>query len=491
MKYIRGFMNNIKKFYYKYKNLPVQARAAVIFLFCAFMQKGAKAITTPVLSRLLSTTEYGQYSVFYSWLEIVTVFVSLNLYSGVYTQGLIKFESRRKIFSSSLQGLSTSLVILWTVIYLCLRNFWNQLLSLTTIQMLAMLLMIWLNSAFMFWYEEQRVYYNYHVIFLITAVVSILSPVFSILCVINAKDKVTAWIFGMLIVDLIAYTGPYFAQMLRGKQFFSRDFWKYALVFNIPLIPHYLSQTILNSSDKIMIERMVSSSEAGIYSLAYTIAHVMTLFSTALNQTIGPWLYRKIRDQEIKDIAKIAYPSIILIAILNTGLIAFAPEIVAIFAPPSYQEAIWVIPPVAMSVLLQFSYIFFANFEFYFEKTNYIAMATIGGAILNIILNFIFIDRFGYLAAGYTTLFCFLLYVIFHYFSMTKICKRNFGEIKVYDSRILILIIVIFNLIGFILMLSYKNIWIRYMLIFLIFITLVLMRKYLIHVIRQLIMIRK
>lgn len=65
-------------------------------------------------------------------------------------------------------------------------------------------------------------------------------------------------------------------------------------------------------------------------------------------------------------------------------LIAFAPEAVRIFAPKSYYEAIYCIPPVAMGVLFLYSYDLFAKFVFYYERTIMIMLASIWGAILNI-----------------------------------------------------------------------------------------------------------
>ena len=135
----------------KYKSLPVQVRASFWFLICAFLQRGISTITTPIFTRLLSTAEYGQYSVFNSWLGIITVLVTLNLYSGVYTQGLVKFDNQRKKYSSSLQGLVFTLTCVWTVVYALFYEFWNSVFSLTTVQMLAMLVMIWATAAFKFW----------------------------------------------------------------------------------------------------------------------------------------------------------------------------------------------------------------------------------------------------------------------------------------------------------------------------------------------------
>ena len=82
----------------KYKSLPVQIKASVCFLICSFLQKGISTITTPIFTRLLSAAEYGQYNTFNSWLSILTVFITLYLSAGVYSQGLVKFENERDVF---------------------------------------------------------------------------------------------------------------------------------------------------------------------------------------------------------------------------------------------------------------------------------------------------------------------------------------------------------------------------------------------------------
>lgn len=95
----------------KYVNTPVQVRASLWFLICSFLQRGISMLTTPIFTRLLSTSEYGQYSIFNSWLGIITIFVSLSLAGGVYTQGLVKFEEDKSTFSSTMQGLNAVLVV--------------------------------------------------------------------------------------------------------------------------------------------------------------------------------------------------------------------------------------------------------------------------------------------------------------------------------------------------------------------------------------------
>lgn len=471
--------------------MPVQMKASFWFLICAFLQKAISAISTPIFTRLMTTAEYGQYNVFNSWMSIITCFTTLNIYGGVYTQGLVKFEDRRDHYAGAFQGLLLTMSVVWTVIYSIIRVWANPVLDLTTAQGFLMLLIIWLNGVFQLWAQEQRVRFKYRLLVAVTLIYSVLTPGLGIVLIRVSDDKVTARIVGAAIASVIVYTWQFFYQVIKGKTFFSKTIWKYALTLAVPLIPHYLSQMILNSSDRIMIKSMVGSSEAGIYSLAYSVSLIMTMFNTSLLSTIEPWLYQKIKNKEIDHLPKVAYPSFLGIAGVNLLLIMFAPEIVRIFAPVEYYEAIYVIPPVTMSVYFLFMYSFFALFEFYYEKTQYITIATLTGAVINIITNYIFIKLFGYIAAGYTTLGCYIIYALMHYHFMKKICKQFLDGVLPYDMRIVRLISIGFMLAGFALLFTYNYPIIRYSIIAVTVIIIFIKRNKIKRILQRLVEIRK
>ena len=483
--------NSTKKVLQKYNNMPVQVKASLWFLICSFFQKGISMLSTPIFTRILTTEEYGQFNVFISWYEVITIFVSMNLYYGVYTQGLVKFDDDKKVFSSSLQGLSTTLVFAWTIIYLIGNQFWNELFSLTTVQMLAMLVMVWTTAVFNFWASEERVEYRYKKLVILTLLVSLAKPILGVILVSLSRDKVTARIIGMVIVELVGYTWLFFLQMRRGKKFFSAKYWKYAILFNLPLIPHYLSQVVLSSSDRIMISSMIGDSQAGIYSLAYALSSIMVIFNSALTSTLNPWIYQKIKTKRINDIASVAYISLIIIAVTNLLLILIAPEAVAFFAPDAYHEAIYAIPPIAMSVYFMYSYDLFAKFAFYHEKTRHIMIASVIGAIMNIIFNYVFIGLFGYMAAGYTTLACYIIYSVAHYVLMNKICDQYYDGLRPYNIKIIFAITIPFIVIGFIFLFTYDYPLIRYLIIAFVAVVAYFMREKIIKVIKGMLALKK
>lgn len=467
----------------KYKSIPVQVRASFWFLICTVLQRSISIITTPIFTRLLTTEEYGQYSVFLSWMGILTCFVTMYIYSGIYPQAIVKFEEERSQYSSAMQGLTIALVTAWLCVYFILINFWNKLFSLNTSQMLAMFVIMWANAIFGFWSAEQRVEYRYRKLVIVTLIEAILQPVLCVVLIqLSNNDKVTGLVWGIAIATFLSYIALLIRQLLKGKVFFSKKIWSYSLKLAIPLIPHYISTVLLNSSDRIMIQKLVGDGQAGIYNLAYTVSICGTLINQAMLQTLQPWIFQKIKADKYEEIKKVAYPALVVIAVVNLLVVLFTPELIRLFGPESYHDAIWVMPPIAMSVFFMFMYNLFSTFEFYYEKSSYVSAATVIGAALNIALNYVFIKQYGYYAAGYTTLFCYIVFAVAHYLFMRRICRKEINNTIVYDVKILILISVAFLLCGFALMVTYDYQLLRYGIVAAVIVAGFILRKKLVRV---------
>ncbi len=459
-----------------WKNIALPARASIVYCIASFCQSGMAALTTPIFTRLLSTAEYGKYSVFNSWMGIFTCFVTLNIYGGVYTQDIVKNKDKRIELKKNYYILLTVLSIIWIIAFNLFHNLLIKHTGISYNNFILMLLMIWATGIFQIWSQTERIDYQYKSLLVCTIIYTILSTVMSIFLVYFAQDKVSARILGMTLPAIFVYGSLFIKDIRMNQVALDKKKWMHTLSLVIPLVPHYLSQIILNNSDRIMIEKMCGASSAGIYSLASSIAQIMSIFNTALLATIEPWVYKKMRDGKVKEIKNIAYPALILIAMLNWIFILMAPEIVSVFAPESYGEAIYVIPPISMSVFFVFSYSFFAFVEFYYEKTKYISIATVIGAIANIGLNYIFIRKFDYIAAGYTTLICYIVYAATHYLFMNKICRKEQIE-KIYSLKILLIIASSFVGICMLTEMIYSLLIVRILIVVFITIILIIRRK--------------
>ena len=455
----------ISKVSKNYRQLSSPVKSAFWFTICSFLQHGISVITTPIWTRLFSAEDFGKYSIFISWKSILAVFITFNLTAGVFTRGLLKYEEHQDDFVSSMEGLLSCITFFYLALYFFFRTFWNDFFELDTTLILCMIAMLWVETIFGFWAAREQFNYRYKKLITITLVMSLVNPITGIISVLMVpNNKVEARIITMTVLQVVVYTVFFITQFFRSKHFFNFSFWKYAFFFNLPLIPHYLSQTVLNSSDRIMIGKMVGEREAGLYSLVYSIAMILAMLNTSIQQAFNPWLYRKIKAAEYDGIGKTSYTILSIVAFVNLIFILFAPETVRIFAPTEYLEAVWAMPPVTMSVFFMFMYSLFADFEFYYEKTIFIALASVFGAILNILLNWFCIPRFGYIAAGYTTLICYALFVAAHYYAMRIICQQKIGNQKIYMPQIIVSISFVFMVLGFAMIPLYSYSIIKYLL---------------------------
>lgn len=369
----------LRKFLNRYESMSVPAKAAIWFAFCNVLQKGISVITVPIFTRILSTEEYGVYSIYLSWLNILTVFTSLNLYYGVFNNAMVKFEHDRDKYISSMQGLVIVCTGFVFGLYLVANEGVNQFSGLSTVIFILMFIEMLVTPSLQFWSARQRFDYKYKTLVLVTLAKSVLNPICGIVAFRISNGGAVARIIATVAVELIFCGYILWIQFKKGRCFFNAQYWKYAIKFNLPLLPHYLSGTILNQADRMMIQSIVGKTEVAIYSVAYNVGMLMQLFTNAINSSFTPWFYISMREKRYDKIRNVSNALMFIMASMVVLLMFFAPEVIMIFAPKQYYEAIYVIPPVSASVFFVYLYSLFVNLEFYYEK-KYIHISGVGGS---------------------------------------------------------------------------------------------------------------
>lgn len=474
----------IEKFIKKYQSFPLALKAAFWFTICSILQRGIQFIILPLYTRILSTTEYGYYSIFMSWTEIVRIFCTLNLFYNSYNVGMTKFEKDKDRFTSALLGLCYILTFSFLGIYFLLKDIFCSFFGMTNVLVLLILLYIFVESSYQFWVAKQRYEYKYRFIIFSTIFLSIGTPILALFSIQYMQDKSLAVIGSKVIIELFMGIIASIYIVKNGKTLYDSFYWKYGLKSNVPLVPYYLSQIILNHSDRLMINGFCGASQAGIYSVAYSAAMVLTIINTSINSSIIPWMFKKLKKSDFSGIYEITFSLMLLVMGLNLFLIALAPEAMYILASKEYHEAILIIPPVACSTFLLFVSQQFINIEFYYEENKFAAYSSIGVAALNLLLNYIFIPIYGYIIAGYTTLVSYIIFTIIHYIVMRYVCKKHINN-KIIWKPIPIIALILFMLITSITLLNIYNLCIiRYALVLLVAGFCIIKRQYIINLIK-------
>lgn len=411
----------------RYRAMSKVKKATLWITLCSFLQRGLSFITVPIFTRLLSTSDYGSVSVYQSWEMVATYLATLGVTYGGFNNGMIKFKDDREGYTSSVAGLVLALGVLWVVLSRVLSGNVVALTGMPLTLVSLLFVEVVVKGIYDIWVSRMKFDYEYRKLVPASLVLSVAVPALGVLFVVMASDKVLARILSFVLVEAAFALILGGCMLKRSKTLYKWEYWKFTLLFNIPLLPHYLSQVVLSSSDRIMIANMCSAADAGVYSIAYSVGMLMTLLTNSLNSTVVPWLYRTLDAKKLKRIDRMSVSLLGALALIVVFVDILAPEVVGILAPGEYSEAMTLVPVIAASVFFMFMYSYCSNIEFYYEKTRLAAIASVIAAALNLGLNAVFIPMFGYRAAGYTTLICYVALGAAHYAFSQRVTRDKTG----------------------------------------------------------------
>ncbi len=451
----------------KIKSIPEGVKSAIVYTASSVFTRGLAIITVPIFTRLMTTDQIGIVNIYNSWYSLISAFATLSLTSGGFAVAMNEFADKRDEYESSILSLTSIIAILIAIIYILAPSFWQHTLGLTNALIVLMLIGFLFAPARDFWLARQRYEYKYKLAGLVSILTAIIASFFSIFVVIyfsksGSDNTASARLFANYFVVYAVAAIIWIYIMFKGKKFYSKKYWRMSLSISIPLVGYNIAGQILNVSDRMMISSMVSNSAVGIYSTLYTVSSLSLMVWQAINASFIPYLFQNIdkKNHNIKKVSTMLMSAYAIIAVLLTY---FAPEIVKILATKEYYEAIYIMPPIAAGVFFTSYANLYSNIAVYYKKTKYVMYPSFVAAGLNLLLNYIFIKLFGYMAAAYTTLFSYIILAILQVVWVKRLCKDNGTSINnIFDNKVmfmLALLTTVSTLFGIIL---YSNTFIRY-----------------------------
>lgn len=411
------------------------------YVLASYIKQALSIVSTPIITRYLSLDQYGILSIISTVTQIFTVILMLN-FNGAITRRYYEKEPGYPGFLSS----TTSFLIVYNIAFVLVLNYFKvQLASFFNIYPNLFILGIFfsiINLYTAIYLSHLQAAQKSRKRATITIINAVLAQGLSLAFVVLFKEnKHLGRLYGQMIVNGIFMIYSIFKLYKFGGMKFGINNVKYAITYGMPLIPHSLSTFILTAFDRIIINQIKGQEAAGVYSFAYTVGMLMSLFVSSINKAWTPSFFMNYSDKKYKLINKLATSNTKIIFIGALGLILFSEEIVAIFADVRYHEAISIVPVIIISYIAVYFYSLYANYSFYKKKTVLISINTLLAGVLNIILNYYYIPKYGYVAAAYTTLISYFVLFILHFINAKFIIKE-----KILSLRFAILPMIIFSL---------------------------------------------
>lgn len=415
----------------KLKNQTV--KASIGYTIGNYLLKGIGFITVPIFARLMTQEDFGNYNTFLAYEGIIYLFVSLALHVSIKNARYEYGESNLNGYTSSISLIPMFMVGLYLAISNIFPGFVGGLLNLNRFEVNLLLIYCYSSGMLIFYHNRLALDYRYKEYLKLSYVNTFAHIIFSIFLMLTvfSEQRYMARILGSVVPLAIITVYILVSLWNREKPRVNLDYWRFGLKLSIPIIPHGIGQVVLLSFDRIMINRYIGAKEAGIYSFAYTIFTIIQITSNSLSTVFEPWAFKQLNEHNNRLVREKATQFFLLLCAICGGVIIVAPEMILILGSEKYASSIYCVIPVLLGGIFSMTYAIPSVLTYFYKKTQFIAAGTMAVAVLNILLNAIFIKKYGYVAAAYTTLVCYILYFIYHYYLAYRISGFKIIDVSV------------------------------------------------------------
>ncbi len=378
----------------------------------------------PIYTRYLTTEDYGILSLCVMFGAFLFLLLNMGLSSAIFKNYFMATSEKAKSAVISTAGFLMVFVSLPVLILLILKSAWisEMLLEKEVYKNAVMLvaattfftLLLKLPFSLMRAREESQKYA------VLTVSKTMITIVLTILLVVGLKKGFWGILISQCITALLlcAYLLPKILH--KSALCFSKKEAKKLLGFGLPLVAAGIGSVFLTLSDRYILNIYAPLHQVGLYSLGYKFGEILWFLAWAFQLAWPQFLFAHEKSPDAKTLysqTSTYYLGVMVFVCLSVSILA--KEVITIMATPGFFYAYKVIPIISLSQLF-YGLFFLSSVGIYLKsKTKYAPIAVGVAAFTNLILNLLWIPKYGMMGAALATLICyFIQFILVLFFSM-------------------------------------------------------------------------
>ena len=190
--------------------------------------------------------------------------------------------------------------------------------------------------------------------------------------------------------------------------------WKELMIYSLPMLVAGFGGMINETLDRLMLGWWGVSAtgnikvEIGTYGACYKLAILITVFIQAFRMGAEPFFFKQASGENPQRIyARVMKFFVIVICAMFLFVALYLDAWKYFIQNPVFWEGLKIVPILLLANMFLGIYY---NLSVWYKITNKIsagAWITIGGALITVVINYLFIPRFGYMASAWATFFCY------------------------------------------------------------------------------------
>lgn len=374
----------------KYSNL---IKNTLILSIGDFGSKILSFIIVPLYTFLFTTAEFGKIDIFVSIINLMLPFSNIVIYESMIRLLVDKEESDDSVISNCFLVFAYGVAItLLTCPIIC--NIF-QFENLKIIYSLIMIFTIY-NSIFSQYFRATGKMTNYSIYGIIYTLIFLIC---NVIFIVNFKLGMVGYLCSILIAQIVsAIYITIFGGFLIHFHIKKIDYelLKRMIKYTLPLVPNAFMWWVMSTGDKFIINYFLGDSYNGIYSFAIKIP---TILSTMYSLFMSAWQLSAIQENnnsKVKEFHNNVFNTVFTCLVLLSSFIAFSSKIIFLYFVSSDFYSSWIyVSFMCVCVVLNCAGSFFGICYTISKNTKNALMSTIYGAIVNLILNCLLINKIG------------------------------------------------------------------------------------------------
>ena len=401
-----------------------------IYGFANQIPKIAGIFSLPFITKYLTEQDYGVFGVIVSYISAIEVFSSLGL-RVILVNTFYKHSNWYKKIWREIYGF----LMIWNIVFLFVKIYFLWLLMPKEVDNVNLVIFLNIGAGLFFGPTSDIGFLYFQInqkplsIALRIAIFGTLTVLLNIYFIAFLKMGYMGWFFTIFIISILSNTSYIYPIIFKYKitPIFNFSFKriKSYLKVTLPTVPHYYSSFLLDTSDKIILERLsVPINDIGKYNTAYTVGNFFNSMGLVSGFAITPLMNKCYKNKDEKGARELVYVLQSVFFIVSFLVCIWLKEIFHLLIKNDTLAATY---PLGIIVVMAYNYrpMYFGSVNklFYLEKTNVLWKITFMAGITNVIMNLILVPIFGYKVAAVTTFLSLMFMGYSGYF--LKDFKRN------------------------------------------------------------------
>lgn len=385
-------------------------RHSSVYLMANIMSAGVPFLLLPILTRVLSPSEYGMVAMFLlliGALKSVVVTPFLGAINRKFFDKDINKDYQIFVFNG-LFLILFSIIISYSAFQL-FSDFLTEHLGIPSSWFLFVIYLTINNAVIELVLGQWQIRKQSKKYAALQIFLSILNVSCSLLLVLffewGAFGRVNGIVISYSAGTLICiYT--IFKLRLINNFIFKRKYILEIIKFSFPLMPHMIGGLLLSMCDRLIISARMDLNSVGIYFAALQIVMIAKVIFDALNKAFTPWLYEQLnKDSQRINQAIIQGTYIWFVCIwIGVGLCFYlAPQLTDLILGQSFHQASQLLGWLAVSIAFKGMYLMVTNYCFYAKRTGYLSVISIVTGCITVALMLHFIEKYGLVGVAYAT----------------------------------------------------------------------------------------